>query len=107
MLIDIARNPHPANTPGDWDCACGDWYIKTTRIALWNPIRDRSPERAAESFLAGLRNNNCTASTKLCELALPNHRVSNWELAYREDDGHHVTLYFRLTKYGESSQFEL
>lgn len=101
------RRPIIANTLGEWDCACGDWYIKTTRLVLWNPLRDRAPEREAEFFLAGLRENKCTASRGLCESALPNHRVSNWKLAYREDADDHVTLYFKLTKYDGSPQSEL
>jgi len=99
--------PILASTLGEWDCACGDWSIKTTRLAIWNPVRDRTPERVAESFLAGLRENNCTASTALCESALPGRRVSNWQLAYRKDDDDHVTLYFRLTKYGGRPESEL
>ena len=99
--------PILANTPGEWDCACGDWYIKSTRLVLWNPVRDQTPERAAESFLAGLRENNCTAGTELCKSARPNRRVSNWKLAYREDDANHVTLYFKLTKYGERPELKL
>lgn len=92
--------PILASTPGDWDGACGDWYIKTTRLAVWNPIRDQTPERAAESFLQELRANNCASGIELCESALPNRRVSHWKLVYRGDDSNNVTLYFRPTKDG-------
>jgi hypothetical protein len=101
------KNPIIANTPGEWDCACGDWYIKTTRLVLWNPLRDRTPERAAESFLSNIRANNCNVNPELCESILPSQRVSNWELAYREDADSHVVLYFKLTKYGSSPASEL
>jgi hypothetical protein len=93
-------SPILAATPGEWDCACGDWYIMTSRTVLWNPFRDRAPEQAAEFFLARLRNNTCTADPGLCAAALATRRVSAWKLGYREDSEAHVTLYYRLTKFG-------
>jgi len=95
-------NPILAATPGEWDCACGEWYIMTSRTVLWNPFRDRGPEHAAESFLVRLRANSCTADSGLCTSALPTLRVSEWKLGYREDAGAHVTLYYRLTKFDSS-----
>ncbi len=93
------ESPILAATPGEWDCACGDWYIMTSRTVLWNPFRDRAPEQAAESFLVCLRANTCTADSGLCASSLPTLRVSEWKLGYREDAGAHVTLYYRLTKF--------
>jgi hypothetical protein len=103
----MANKPIIVSTFGEWDCACGDWHTKTTREVFWNPFRDSAPEHAAAAFLRGLRDNNCKATLGLCESALRNDRVSNWKLAYREDDGDYVTLYFKLTKHGGSPKYEL
>lgn len=96
-----------ASTFGEWDCACGEWHVKTTRLVIWNPMRDRTPEKVAEAFLQSLRDNNCRAALDLCQSAVQNHRVSNWKLAYREDEGDSATLYFKLTKYGGGPEYEL
>jgi hypothetical protein len=96
-----------ASTFGEWDCACGDWHVKTTRLAIWNPLRDQTPEKAAEAFLHGLRDNNCKAALDLCQSVVQNHRVSNWKLAYREDKGDSATLYLKLTKHGGGPEYEL
>lgn len=90
--------PILAHTPGAWDCACGDMYIKTTRKAIWNPFRDRTPERVANDFFLRLRANECQVGENICHDALPHHRVSDWRLAYREDSGSAASLYFKLTK---------
>ncbi|MGO9130649.1 MAG: hypothetical protein ACLQIS_13075 [Bryobacteraceae bacterium] len=71
-------------------------------MVVLNPLRDRSPEYAANGFLADLRAGNCSVSRELCAYALPEHRVSNWQLANREDAADSVALYFKLTKHGES-----
>ena len=103
----VSQKPVLAYTPGEWDCACGDWYIYTTRSVLWNPFREREPERIAEAFLSDLRKNQCSADSEICRNALTNQRVSNWQLAFRKDTGREVTLYFKLTKYGGAPKFEL
>lgn len=72
----------------------------TSRTVLWNPFRDRGPEQAAESFLAGLRQNTCTADPALCKSALASRKIADWKLGYREDAGARVTLYYRLTRLG-------
>jgi hypothetical protein len=107
LLAWAVRKPLLFYTPGEWDCACGDMYIKTTRFVLWNPFRDRTPESAAESFLAKLRDNNCSSGPEICAFSLPDHRVSNWKLAFREDAGQKVSCFFKLTKYGSGSESEL
>ena len=102
----LARGPILAHSPGAWDCACGDMYIKTTRSAIWNPFRDRTPESVAHDFLVRLRANTCSASQTVCQSVLPHHRVSDWRLAYREDDGVGVSLYFKLTKFSDERKYE-
>jgi hypothetical protein len=101
----FSRRPILAHTLGDWDCACGNWHIKTTRHVIWNPLRNRAPEVAAHEFLANLRANRCFVRRELCEDALARHRVSDWRLAYREDDGDTVSLYLELTKYGGGPEY--
>jgi hypothetical protein len=93
------RRPILAHTLGEWDCACGDMLTKTTRRALWNPLRDRNPEIVGNDFLAGLRDGRCEAGERLCTDALSKHRVSDWKLAYREDADGTVAVFFKLTKY--------
>lgn len=109
--VPVARlavgSPILAYTPGEWDCACGDWYVYTTRWAIWNPLRDREPEGLAESFLAGLRDNSCEVSPPVCASALDHLRVSNWRLGFRKDCNNGANLYFKLTKYPGESAFEL
>jgi hypothetical protein len=74
-------------------------YIKTTFRAIWNPFRDRRPEALADAFLSKLRTNECDVGPELCRASLPNGRVSEWRLSYREDDGDTASLYYKLTKY--------
>ena len=73
----VTRRPILAHTLGEWDCACGDMLIKTSRRALWNPLRDRNPEIVANDFLAGLRDGRCEASERLCTDALAS-LTGNW-----------------------------
>jgi hypothetical protein len=99
--------PVLVHSPGDWDCACGDWYIKTTFRAVWNPFRDRQPEALADAFLSALRANECGVGPELCRTSLPKGRVSEWKLSYREDAGDTATLYYKLTKYGDETKLGL
>lgn len=103
----VLQKPVLVYTPGEWDCACGDLYIYTTRHVLWNPFRELAPERITNDFFSGLRENRCSADLDVCQSALPNHRVSGWRLAFREDAGRQVTLYFKLSKYGGGPGYEL
>jgi len=103
----LINKPVLIHSPGEWDCACGAMYIKTTFRSLWNPLRERQPERIADTFLSKLRANECVAGPELCRAALPNGRVAEWWLAYREDAGSSATLFYKLTKYGERSKTRL
>jgi len=98
----FAGRPILAHVFGEYDCACGDFHDQVTGFVVWNPFRDRSPERAADSFLNDIRANRCSRPDDLCRYALPDHRVSDWKLACREDLPAGVRLYYRLTKYGTS-----
>jgi hypothetical protein len=103
----LLRRPILLHTLGEWDCACGDMLIKTTRRSLWNPFRDRTPENRAYDFLANLRAGNCPVDLAWCADVLAKRRVSGWRLAYREDGADGASLYFRLTKYGDGPPNEL
>jgi hypothetical protein len=35
----------------------------------------------------------------VCQYALDGHRISDWRLANRHDEGDTLTLYYKLTKY--------
>ena len=93
------------HSPGDWDCACGEMYIKTTMRGIWNPFRDRQPEVVADNFLSRLRTNECAGNDEICRSSLESHRVSAWRLSYREDAGDTASLYYKLTKYGDKTPF--
>src|ERR1035438_1991107 len=80
----LVYKPVLVHSPGDWDCACGDMYIKTTFRTIWNPFRDRRPEALADAFLSRLRANECVLGPELCRSSLPKGRVSEWKLSYRE-----------------------
>jgi len=93
----LTRKPILGYIIGEWDCACGVWHEKVTRGVIWNPLRDRSPEHAANAFLLGLRSNQCNARAEVCRGALVHRRVSNWELRFRENEGQSSFMYFVLT----------
>src|SRR5262249_18249709 len=67
-----------------------------------NPFRDSSPEKTATGFLQDLRNGSCSVDIYVCQYALDGHRVSDWRLANRDDQGDSVLLYYKLTKYQAS-----
>ncbi len=96
----LVNKPVVLHSPGEWNCACGSMYIKTTFQVIWNPFRDRLPEALADTFLSNLRANKCFVGPELCRVSLPGRRVSEWRLSYREDEGATTSLYYKLTKYG-------
>jgi hypothetical protein len=89
--------PVLVHSPGDWNCACSEMYIKTTMRAISNPFRDSQPEAVSDAFLSKLRANECVVGPELCQDSLPSRRVSGWKLSYPEDDGDTATLYYKLT----------
>lgn len=101
------HRPLLVHTPGDWTCACGEMYIKTTIWGIWNPFRDREPEVLADKLLSKLRANDCGSNVEVCQASMPTRRVSAWMLSYREDTGNMATLYYKLTKYGAKANAEL
>jgi hypothetical protein len=105
----IWRKPVLFHILAETGCACGDFHEEVTGLALFNPFRNRSPERSAQKFLEGLRDGSCSADEPLCRYAMDGHRVSQWRLSnLREEDGNLAALYYKLTKLGvEESKFRL
>jgi hypothetical protein len=82
-------------TFGFWGlgCACDG----PNRFAGVDPFRDRAPERAAQDFFRELSSGRCTSAEEvLCQQALRNGRVTNWELVTRETKGGHTILYYDI-----------
>ena len=87
---------------------------KDHNYVLFNPFRDRSPERTAAAYLEAMRRGSCTDADKLtANLVLPNrftceqmqaeyHDVRNLfvqRLRDRRKDGGVVVLYYSNTGY--------
>jgi len=104
----ISRKPVIFQVLADSNCACGDYHQDVTGLIALNTFRDRSPEKAAGTFLEDLRNGRCTADISICRYGLDNHRVSGWRLANLRIVGNHTLLYYKLTKFGsDEAKFRL
>lgn len=88
-------------------CACGEYFEEVTGWTVFNPFRDRSPERSAAQFLDELKDGKCTVDDQLCRHALDEHRISEWRLENRHDRNGRVELYYRLTKPGAPPKLRL
>jgi hypothetical protein len=109
LLLGFALGHRPVllHLFAETDCACGDYHEDVTGWILLNPLRDRSPEQTANSFLRGIQEGHCMADPAVCGYAME-HRASEWQLATRQDRGGRVSLYYQLTKYGvKESQHRL
>ena len=100
----LRRRPILIHAFADTGCACGEYHGEVTGLIVRNPFRDPLPEQSAARFLNELRNGGCTADASLCQYALDGHRVSDWRLANRHDNGHSVLLYYKLAKYAASDR---
>lgn len=81
------------------DCACSDYDEDMSGVIFLNPLRDRSPESAADVFLRELANQKCspTIDSGLCRYALEQARpVVDWKLVNRRDQGKRVSLFYHL-----------
>jgi hypothetical protein len=92
----------PASSQGNLSHMVKEPHAKVRghSLVVRNPFRDRSPEDNASHFLGLLRNGRCTVDDAVCGCALVGDRVSDWRLRNQHDDGVHVELYYKLTKYG-------
>jgi hypothetical protein len=88
-------------------CACGDIFpVRVYRFATWNPMRDRTPELAADNFLRDQGQGKCRpAASDLCTYALKSRPVLGWRLAAREGTKTGVLLYYRVKSQDSSQEF--
>jgi hypothetical protein len=97
-LVFIQGKPVLLHALAETGCACGEYHEDVTGLVVFNPFRNRSPERSAEQFFEELRSGECIAATSLCQYALNGHRVSEWRLANARKVGDGQFLYYKLTK---------
>lgn len=80
LLIALcATSPTLGSIPWGSACGCGDG-IRANRLTLFNPFRDKSPERAAEHLL------------------VTRGDLLTYDLRYREDAGDLVELSYRVIR---------
>ena len=72
---------------------------------MFNPFRDRSPERSAEFFLKELESGGCAPHDSICVEAFKKHHVSNWRLKNRDDDQGSIELYYGVTEYVSTNPY--
>jgi hypothetical protein len=82
-------------TPG---CACGNIFPERIySLNALDPLRDRAPEREAQSFLRAQGQGQCRLTDPaVCAYALYSRRVLDWRLAAREDKWDSAVLYYRV-----------
>jgi len=81
------------------DRSCGEYNQEGTGIPILNPLRSRSPERAAEVFLRAASKARCLSGwdERLCAF-ITRHPIpaSAWRLVNRWDSGKESVLFYRL-----------
>jgi hypothetical protein len=76
-------------------CDCGkvtDWE----RVVLWNPLRDRAPEKAADQVLLTIQSGGCetvVAAQQICERE-SHFKIVSWSLTGVDSDGDSVGYRF-------------
>lgn len=85
--------------------------VKEPTFAIFNPFRDRSPERSAEAFLAALKAGQCDVAMsflsdrsveriqEMCERD-KEHPLVDWRLRNRSDQFDKVRIYFQVNRSG-------
>lgn len=72
-------------------------------FVLFNPFRDKEPEKSADQFLTGLKAGKCSEvvinlpaerQQHICEKQ-EEYPLKSWELKNREDKTEKITLYYR------------
>ncbi|MGA9071707.1 MAG: hypothetical protein WB424_15695 [Terracidiphilus sp.] len=75
------------------ECVCTDYSPEVEGFTVWNPIRNRTPERSADHFLEDMRSGKVSAfaepklSTKFLSGKVPHTPIMRWELKDRENHG--------------------
>jgi hypothetical protein len=94
----LHRDPILFHIPGD--CVCTDVSQEVEGYSIFNPLRNRDPEIAADAFLtemnAGKCPSNATAEMKsaVCDPAKPRYHRNAWRLAYRKDESQRASLFY-------------
>ena len=87
------------------DCVCSDYSDRVEGFVVFNPLRNRAPERAADRFFEDVRDGRASdyAEPELAANMTNDHtRFSKlrWKLAFREDSRGGVTLLYKLDPTG-------
>lgn len=78
-----------------WSTTCACEKDPGEHFALWNPFRDRAPEREAEMLFQGLSAGKCEDES-LCGKALKHGRVKDWSLDTRKIEGNRALLGYQI-----------
>ena len=86
--------------PGE--CVCTDYSPEVEGFTVWNPLRNRAPERTADHFLEDMRSGRVSAfggpqlSADFLSGKVPHTPILRWELEDRENHGDSVFLYYKF-----------
>jgi len=100
-VIGIYRFTRPVLFHWPGDCVCTDYSPEVEGFTVWNPLRNRAPERSADRFLEDMRNGKVSAvaepqlSAEFLSGKVPHTPILRWELKDRENHGDLVFLYYK------------
>jgi hypothetical protein len=85
---------------------CTDWSDRIQGHVIFNPLRNQAPERVADRFLEDVREGRTSglAEPGLAVRLAGDRRhfaAAQWKLAFREDSGSSVDLYYKLDAFGD------
>jgi hypothetical protein len=101
-VIGIYRFTRPVLFHWPGECVCTDYSPEVEGFTVWNPLRNRAPERDASRFLEDLRNDKVSTfaepqlAAEIQSGRVPHKRNMGWELEYRENHGNLVSLYYKF-----------
>jgi hypothetical protein len=105
----LRRDPVLFHIPGS--CACTDVSPEVEGFSILNPFRSRTPERAANAFLADMNADRCPSNataemkSRVCDPAKRIYHRSVPRLAYRKDEPRKVSLFYGFRDPSMSSMF--
>jgi hypothetical protein len=82
----------------DTDCACGDYQEEVSGINVLNPLRDRQPEKAAETFFQEAIQGRCSVhyDADLCQYFEHVAPVKAWKLVNARAKDNGIDLFYKL-----------
>ena len=109
----LARHRAPVLFHLSGSCACTDYSEEVEGFTVLNPFRDRSPEHAADGFLADVSNGRCPAAAvdklakEVCSVKSVQGKfpIFLWRLRDREDEPHRVVLYYSFRRMRDEATF--